>query len=76
MIDNMTNLAVKLTGFIKSRVGLSMMLALQIFILKTTRTKGLVITGTVLLVVGHIIGMHLGVCPLKEAKLCQLFLMK
>ena len=56
----------KIEEFIKSRLGLSMLIALQIFILKTTRTKNLVIAGVTILVSGHIIGMHMGICPLKD----------
>lgn len=66
MADIIKTLVNKVTGFMKSRSGLSVIFALQIFILKTTRTKNLVIAGIALIISGHIIGMHTGICPLKD----------
>ncbi len=66
MFSIIKRLVNKIEAFIKSRLGLSMLIALQIFILKTTRTKTLVIAGVTVLISGHIIGMHVGICPLKD----------
>ncbi len=66
-------MANKLREFLKSQKGISMFLALQIFLLKSMRTKNLVVVAFVLLIAGHIIGTHIGFCPLKNIKPCQLF---
>jgi hypothetical protein len=72
MADQLKKFANKITGFFKSRTGLSMFFALQIFIVKTTRTKTLVTGLVATIIVVHIIGMHMGVCPLKASKICEL----
>lgn len=70
MAARITKLADRLSGFVKSRIGLAMMLALQIFVVKAMRTKPLYIAGTALLLVYSILGFHLGTCPVGYAIGC------
>ncbi|HOZ87406.1 MAG TPA: hypothetical protein PL029_06595 [Bacteroidia bacterium] len=57
-----------ITGLISNRMALSVLLSLQIVLIKTMRLKKLSLIGC-LLIIAHIIGMYLGYCPLHEIKL-------
>lgn len=55
----------KLIKFVRSRAGLSILLALQIFIGKTARTRTHVLVACGLILVFGVIGIHTGMCPVK-----------
>ncbi len=69
----MKKLSDKVSAFLKSRRGILMMLAAQIFIMKTMRAHTLLITVSALILTAHIIRAHTGACPLKDLHLCQYF---
>ncbi|MES2679674.1 MAG: hypothetical protein V4635_07310 [Bacteroidota bacterium] len=58
-----------ITRLLSNRKSLSMLLSLQIVVIKMMRIKKATLIAC-LFVVAHIVGMHLGYCPLKEIKLC------
>gem|GEM_PF-6125292 len=59
-----------ITRLIRKRISLSMIFALQILLLKAMRIRPTtVVLG--LMVVAHVVGMHIGYCPLKGLRPCQ-----
>ena len=66
----MTRFADFITRLIRKRISLSMIFALQILLLKTMRIKTTTIVVGVILI-AHVIGMHVGFCPLRDLRPCQ-----
>jgi hypothetical protein len=65
MADKTTRFTNRIIKFLKSRTGLLLFFALQIFVVKARRSKPVFIGSATVVIAAHLIAMHIGMCPLK-----------